>query len=206
MTDPELQRLADACALGDAAAMLKLSEYLERKTSKKIQGSDMWLLRAAIYGDAAAQGRVKEELRERPSFLKNILIPYENFLPGRRVSWHHGYYYGYLLNAVGLLAFQPDKAYLLAGIDDFRIMVVWQEEDYEPPDEDGFGTETYYNMFCLDEFFQPIPEVPMLCNVSNNDIRNYAAKRYEEMLDTAKNVMNKRTKRPLWTEFTMIRD
>lgn len=199
----ELQQLASACGRGDNAAMLEISEYLRETMPDYDKGADMWLLRAAIYGNSAAQERVLEEIKKNPHFLEKSMIPYENFLPGRRDSWHSGYYSGDLLNKVGLLAFQPGENYLLAGISEDRTMLIWQEDDYDPADEDGFGAETYYNMFYLDEFFQPLPGVPMLHSVSDRDIRclKRPKQQFEAMTLAMQEHAVKRRRFPLWTEF-----
>lgn len=199
----ELKYLAAACGKGDATAMLDLSEYL-RKTMPEDEGAaNMWLLRAAIYGNTAAQERVQDEIKQNPNFLKNSSIPYENFIPGRRANWHSSCYPGYRLNTMGLLAFQPEETYLLAGLNKYRTMLIWQEVGYDPPDEDGFGEETYYNMFYLDEFFQPIPGVPGVDNVSTRDIGylEVPKKKYEAMTHAMVEAAGGRKQMPLWTGF-----
>lgn len=123
--------------------MLALSKYLRETKPNYEEAAYMWLLRAAIYGNSTAQERVLEEIKRNPHFLEKSMIPYENFLPGRRDSRHSGYYSGHLLNAVGLLVFQPEENYLLAGINEDRTMLIWQEVDYDPADEYGFGEEFY---------------------------------------------------------------
>lgn len=203
----KLQYLAAACGKGDATAMLELSEYL-RKTMPEDEGAaNMWLLRAAVYGNTAAQERVQDEIKQNPYFLKNTPIPYEFLIPGRRASWHSGSYPGYRLNAMGLLAFQPEGTYLLAGLNKYRTMLIWQEVGYDPPDEDGFGEETYYNMFYLDEFFQPIPGVPAVDNVSTRDIGYLEGpkKRYEAMTHAMVEAAGRRKQMPLWTGFVSER-
>lgn len=155
-----LKNLAEACGRGDADSMLSLSEYLQ--CIPYDSAANMWLLRAAVYGNTAAQERVREEMAKTSNFLRASLISYEYFIPGRRASWHSGGYAGVYLNAAGLLAFRPDKVYLLSGINKYRTMLVWQEVGEDPADEDGFGAESYYNMFYLDEFFRPIPGIPVV--------------------------------------------
>ncbi|MDE7270129.1 MAG: hypothetical protein K2N81_06605 [Acetatifactor sp.] len=206
-----LQILASGCAQGDSAAMLKLSNFLRPSATAAPgigaayydKGANMWLLRAAIYGDRTAQEIVLDKIRQNPGFLNNTLIPYENFLPNKRSHWHSGLYSGRLLNMLGLLTFQPEESYLLAGISDQRTLLVYQEVDYDPPDEDGFGAETYYHMFFLDEFFQPLPEVPIVCRVSSRDITysDNCKKQYDAMVKAMQEAADKRTKLPLWTEF-----
>lgn len=202
-----LRYMVAACGKGNAAAMLELSKYLHKTVPEDEDAANMWLLRAAIYGNSEAQERVRDEIKQNPHFLNNSLIPYENFIPGRRANWHSGCYPGYRLIAAGLWEFQSNKSYLLAGINNYRTMLIWQEAGYDPPDEDGFGEETYYNMFYLDEFFQPIPGVPAVDNVSTRDI-NYLEepkKRYEAMTNAMVEAAGRREQIPLWTGFASDR-
>lgn len=195
----QLQCLADACGRGDAGAMLELAEHL-RETMP--EAADMWLFRAALYGNCAAQETVRKEIRHSTWFLKNSYIHYEKFIPDRRANWHTGGYLGSDLNAAGLLAFQPEEVYCLAGINEYRTMMIWQEANYYPPDEDGFGMEFSYNMFYLDEFFQLIPEVPMINNVIPREIGNNSNREsYANMVQAMKEAAGKRKRIPLWTGY-----
>lgn len=201
-----LQNLAEACGKGDADSMLALSEYLHYIVPPYDSAANMWLLRAAVYGNTTAQGRVREEMTKTPNFLRAGLIPYEHLIPDRRANWHSGGYSGGGLNAAGLLTFRPEGIYLLSGINQYRTMLVWQEAGDDPADEDGFGAESYYNMFYLDEFFQPIPGVPVVESVSTRDIEHLEIpkKRYEEMTNAMVEAMDKRDRIPLWTEFAKL--
>ncbi len=104
---------------------------------------------------------------------------------------------------LGLLTFQPEESYLLAGISDQRTLLVYQEVDYDSPDEDGFGAETYYHMFFLDEFFQPLPGVPIVRRVSSRDVTysDNCKKQYDALVEAMQDAADKRTKLPLRTEF-----
>lgn len=193
----KLQELAPKCALGDADAMLELSAFYRSLEAGGV--SDLWLLRAAMYGQAQAQGMVESKMRDNPRFLKNLPIPYENFLPGKRAHWYTGTYFGQILNAMGFKAFEPNGKYLLAGIDRDRVMIVEKLVDYDPPDEDGFGAEEYYDYFCLDEFFKPLPDVPTVRNLSSQGCRH--SQEYDAMIDAMKEAARRREQVPLWTAF-----
>lgn len=207
----EIHTLAAACGQGDASAMLRLSEYLRQPdapapgiaASGYEAGANMWLLRAAMYGERTAQEIVLDKIRQNPRFLNQTLIPYANFLPGKRTDWHSKGYSGHLLNAMGLLNFQPEENYLLAGINEQRTLLVWQEADSDSPDDDGFGQEDYYNMFFLDEFFQFLPEVPMMHSVSSWEITHMdvCKRQYASMVEAMQKAAGRRIKPALWTEF-----
>ena len=198
VSDPTLQDLAERCGQGDAAAMAAMADFLRTKEGGA-PWADFWLLRAAIYGDAASQEAVLQRIQDTPSFLKNIPLPWQNLVPGKRRNWYTGAYSGGLLNLVGLLAFQPEQVYMLDGIGRDGFQVAWEYVDSDGPDEDGFGEEEYYNMFCLDEFYQPLPGVPMVCKVSTNDIRTIAKDEYAQMLALARRAAHPR--QDLWLEF-----
>ncbi|MCM1212299.1 MAG: hypothetical protein NC318_11910 [Blautia sp.] len=198
----DLRYLAADCTKGDADAMLKLSEYFSQKKPNK-KAAVMWLLRAAMYGNTVAQERVWDEIKQNRYFLENSLIPYENFIPGKQPNWHSGSYSGETLNAAGLMAFQQNEYYTIAGLDKNRTALIWKERGYEPADEDGFGAETYYDMYYMDEFFQPISGVPCVYDVSTWDIRHLDSPReeYEAMRAAMIKAMADRKQIPLWTEF-----
>lgn len=205
--DAKLRDLAKSCGKGDAAAMMALSEYLHTKIPEEARAINMWLLRAAVYGNVEAQERVREAIKQNNRFLETSLIPYGHFIPDRRANWHIGSFPGQYLNAVGLLAFQPKESYLIAGIDSHRAMLIWREADYEPADEDGFGAETYYDMFYLDEFFQPIPGVPVVKSVSTRDIKNLSGPKeeYEAMVHAMVEATGKGKQVPIWTGLENVR-
>lgn len=205
--DAKVRELANSCGKGDANAMMALSEYLHARIPEEISAVNMWVLRAAIYGNVEAQKSVREAIKQNPRFLEMSLIPYEHFIPDRHVNRHIGDYSGQYLNAVGLLAFQPKESYYIAGIDSHRAMLIWREADYDLPDEDGFGAETYYDMFYLDEFFQPIPGVPVVKSVSTRDIKylDGAKEKYEAMVHAMIETTEKRKQVPLWTDLENMR-
>lgn len=199
----ELQLLLDKCGSGDAAAMASFAAHIKQHHPKADQWVNMWIVRAAIYGDISSQEVVMRRIKEQPTFLRSLPIPWENFIPGKRESWHSGTYPGKILNEVGFLAFQPNGMYLLAGLNEDRFMIIWEEDDYDPPDEDGFGAEEYYNMFCLDEFYQPISGVPVVKSVSTRDIRYVSSckEKYENMVSMARQAIKARPQFPLWLDF-----
>lgn len=200
--DTDLRYLAGVCARGDADAMLELSEYFRQKKPND-KAAAMWLLRAAVYGNTVAQERVCDEIKQNRYFLEKSLIPYENFIPGKHPNRHSGYYSGDELNAAGLLIFQQNENYMISGLDENRAILIWKETGYDSADEDGFGAETYYDMFYVDEFFQPISGVPRVYNVSTLDIRRLAGPKeeYNAMKHEMAEAMSSRKQIPLWTGF-----
>lgn len=143
--------LLERCRKGDNKAMLELS-----KGSSNIKIANMWLVRSVIYGNEEA----REILRENPQRVSNTFFQIENFIPGERKLWFNGCYDAAALKEVGFDDL-PDlnESYIVAGLSDERVMVIGIETGYEPPDEDGFGMETYYDYYVYDEFFQRISKI-----------------------------------------------
>ena len=83
---------------------------------------------------------------------------------------------GYMLNAMGFLDFKEDREYTLHGVDDEGLVLVDSYESEDGPDEDGFGSETYYDWWFVDDCLNSIPEAPFLHSYSSNDMRSKSAK------------------------------
>lgn len=198
--ETDLRYLAGVCARGDADAMLELSEYFSQKEPNE-KAAVMWLVRAAMYGNTMAQEKLQDEIKQDRYFLEKSLIPCENFIPGKRPNWHSGSYSGEMLNAAGFMSFQQNGYYTIAGLDKNRATLIWKETGYEPPDEDGYGAETYYDMYYMDEFFQPISGLPYIYNASSWDIRHSESDSYSAMKKAMIKTMSKRKQIPLWTGF-----
>ena len=139
--------LLERCRKGDNKAMLELSKISDNGFS------NMWLVRAVIYGNEEA----REILRKNPNRVSNTIFLFENFVPGGREMWFHGHYDGATLREVGFDDL-PDLngSYIVAGLSDERVMVIGIETGYDDPDEDGFGGEIYYDYYVYDEFFHRI--------------------------------------------------
>lgn len=137
------------CRKGDSKAMLEMSNCSNEKIS------NMWLVRAVLYGNEEA----REILRRNRLRASNTLIPIENFIPGKRKVWFNGYYSAEELVEVGFDNLPTMRgSYVLAGLSKERVMILGLETGYESPDEDGFGAETYYDYYTYDEFFQRISD------------------------------------------------
>lgn len=139
--------LLKRCRKGNSKAMLEMAEYGDAKLA------NTWLVRAVLYGNEEA----REILRLNRERASNTIIPIENFIPGERKLWFSGSYSVETLKGIGFDDL-PDlhKVYMLAGLSNERVIVLGMETGYEPPDEDGFGAETYYDYYVYDEFFNRV--------------------------------------------------
>jgi len=139
--------LLERCRKGDNKAMLELSKISDNGFS------NMWLVRAVIYGNAEA----REILRNNPKRASNTVFPIGNFIPGERKLWFNGCYDAATLKEAGFDDLpNSNESCIVAGLSDERVMVVGIETGYDAPDEDGFGMEIYYDYYVYDEFFHRI--------------------------------------------------
>lgn len=64
---------------------------------------------------------------------------------------------GSVLNDQGYSFFEPYKIYTIWQSDYPGLMLAFTYDSEDSRDEDGFGAETYYNWWFLDEHLQQIP-------------------------------------------------
>jgi len=139
--------LLERCRKGDNKAMLELSKISDNELS------NMWLVRAVIYGNEEA----REILQKNPERAADTIISFKNFVPRERKLWFHGSYDGATLREVGFDELPVlNGSYIVAGLSDERVMVIGIKTGYDDPDEDGFGAEIYYDHHVYHEFFHRI--------------------------------------------------
>ena len=139
--------LLERCRKGDNKAMLELSKISDSEFS------NMWLVRAVLYGNEEA----REILQKNPERASDTIFSFKNFVPGERKLWFHGRYDGATLREVGFDDLPGlNESYIVAGLSDERVMVIGIKTGYDDPDEDGFGAEIYYDYYVYDEFFHRI--------------------------------------------------
>ncbi len=132
---------------GDNKAMLELSKISDTKFA------NTWLVRAVMYGNEEA----REILRKNPERASNMFFHLENFVPGRRKLFFNASYEAADLMELGFDDLPGlHESYIVGGLSNERIMVIGMETGYDPPDEDGFGMEIYYDCYVYDEFFHRI--------------------------------------------------
>lgn len=169
--------LLERCRMGDNKAMLEMSRHCDTKLS------NMWLVRAVLYGNEEA----REILREDPKRAEDTFLPLAYFIPGERKLWFEGGYTAASLKKAGLDNLpKTNESYTVAGLSKERVFIIGRKTGYDEPDEDGFGAETYYDYYVYDEFFHRITE-----KVFDDDYR--AAYRVgDEYIKTHNNLPNLR--------------
>lgn len=149
------------CAKGNADAMEKLAEFFEKYSTNSsaspfyLRAANYWRYKAYCKGNDKAKDWFSHFFREHPgehleSILREGNVRSDNYIPGS------------LLNDLGYAFFEPDVKYEVKHTADCGLVLAGAFESWEGPDEDGFGSETYYNWWFLDENMQPIPETKCL--------------------------------------------
>lgn len=167
--EAQFQNLAVKCAEQDAGSMYEMAEYFNQKSSEYpdtvfyMGAANFWLYRSYQYGSQKAAKVLEKWIDEHPGQRLRIL-PLSSNLAGTLN--------GYILNAIGFLDFEEDRAYTLYGIDAEGFVLINSYESEDGPDEDGFGRETYYDWWFFDDCLQSVPGLSYLHSYSWNDLKH----------------------------------
>jgi len=154
--------------------LMALSGYMNRYKGDSfvIQYYMMWVVRSAMYGYDNAQTVV-----DKCSFYKEKAYLSHNFyMSGEAMAlWGSN-----TLREIGLVDILQDKIDCRLRFDKRTGCFIFSYmSDYEPPDEDGYGSETEYKSVYYDEFFMKIDVKPKssICEIEqaltkNEIIRN----------------------------------
>ena len=168
----EFKRLVEKCAKGDSYAMEEISEFFEDYSAK--QGASPFYMRAANYWRYKAYRKGNDKAKEWFSnfFREHPGEHLESILHEGNVGSDNYYTFaisGELLNDLGYSFFEPTVEYEVKHTADCGLVLAGTFESWADPDEDGFGAETYYDWWFLDENMQPIPGT-MCVNASLREI------------------------------------
>lgn len=188
--EKERNRLAELCKMGDVAAMYEMAllwlsifsdeertfiENYESNTSPETLDAlrkcmdhctefeyyTMWIIRAAVYGNPKAKA-----ILDKCSYYKNkAYIPYRYYV-GQ--STPYPFWSSELFYKAGFCD-------IIRGMEDCGLIFYksygyqkfYYVSDYEPSDEDGFGSETKYSSVFYDEFFR---EIPVHCDAPHEEV------------------------------------
>lgn len=145
--DVGFRKLAVRCAAGDADAMDEMAlRFYEQAAALPGEAflplaGNLWRVRAYRYGSERAGALLAEWIRAHP----------EERMPAAYLSERlSGRAPGEALLALGFLLFTPGREYhLSAGADGVVEVYAYAGED--GPDSDGFGRETFYDWWYLDD-------------------------------------------------------
>lgn len=177
----KLNRLVSACSEGNHEAMVAVAEFFLNYGNAPFYeaAANFWYYRAAINGNQTAVKIISEKLEERREQLPSVSSPYIFNESGER------------LNALGFSFFDSDREYRVSAPDENGIAEVTSYADEDGPDEDGFGMETYYDWWYLDENLQKIPGVKCIPKYSNREKRLYKEK-FDELYNKAAEIVKSR--------------
>lgn len=179
MLNGEAKKLAERCAMGDVAAMLKLSQWFRGKLSslfishekeweqdtkgkcrKEMEAYLDQNQEEGFYMKASnmwlfrarlyGSAEAAEILRQHPLYEQNGYFDRRMFLRGRDREVKAE---GRELRCLGLLDFEKDEPYFLKGINRIGRYRADVLVDYCAADEYGFGMEELYDKYVFDEFF-----------------------------------------------------
>lgn len=150
-------------------------------------GANMWLNRAALYGEEEA----KELLEKYPFFRKNSYPDILFQVPGKNRSENLN---GAVMRELGFPDFDKNLSYTVKSLNDHGFYMGECYVSYDGPDETGFGMEDYYDYYFFDEFFS------LLLILRDKDTR-YINNHMEEIQQTCEKMKEKKQqKRDLfWT-------
>ena len=166
--DPDFREIAAGCAAGNPDTMYRMMEFFDGKALEHAnvpfyeRARNFWMYRAYQYGNPKAKDALERWIVSHPNYRLSI-PPLSNQLGG--------VLQGQLLNALGFLNFEENEEYIFQGLDSDGIVLVRKYESEDGPDEDGFGMETYYDWWFMDEYLNSIPEAPCLHSYSTSEFR-----------------------------------
>ncbi len=173
----DFQNLAKRCAAGDSDAMDEMGDYFSARADSEADEVDklfyqrakhFWRMRAYQYGSHTAEQYLERWAIEHPG-ARMESPDLDEHLFGRLD--------GENLNALGFLFFDSNKGcYNLEGMDEQSVVEVALYSSEDGPDEDGFGAETYFDWWYLDDCLNLPEGISGLYDYSPLDKENHEDK------------------------------
>lgn len=146
----EFRKLAWNCADGNPAAMDAMCDYFHRLAETEKEplfyqcAEQFWAVRASLYGSERGKQYIRDFVAKNKGDCTHMVSPFltENL---------NGSATGEELNALGFFFFKKGRGYNLSEVDSEGIVEVYSYWDTTDPDEDGFGCETLYDWWYLDD-------------------------------------------------------
>lgn len=158
--------LAAACAGPNPKGAERMARFFAKRaaaapdTAFYGQAANFWRYRAWQRGGKAAGNWLNGWLAAHPG---------ERLPSAYLAETLSGTVRGRALNALGFPFFEPERAYILSGLDDDGIVQASAYAGEDGPDEDGFGREIYYDWWYLNDVLSPAPGVGGLFGLSRAD-------------------------------------
>lgn len=178
--DEDFQLLAKQCATGRVEAMERMGDYFFAKAAEEKDNVfyplalHFWRTRTYRYGSKAAGEYLLAWCETHP----DARMPSPNI-----DETLDGTADGDLLNALGFPFFAPDREYTLRGVDQDGVVEVYSWVSCDEPDEDGFGSENYYDWWYLDEYLVLPEGIGSIHHYSPTDRRAFFEKKFLPLHD-----------------------
>ena len=177
--EARFRHLAQLCAEGRADPMEALAEWFE-EWAQRPEASEFYRRAANFWHFRAYARRQPQAVEWMEAWLAGHPNEHLPSLLYEDIELHMGICAasasGRMLNDLGFAFFDPERSYHIRTLAGKGIVEVSAYESEDGSDEDGFGRETYYDWWYLDENLQPIPGIKMISSCSFLDKRNAAGK------------------------------
>ena len=193
MHDPEFRRLTEACAEGDRDAMEEMADWFTRLSRKEgaspfyRRAAHYWRYRACQRGQGEAVEWMHRFFRENPGKRLESPLPEHT---GDRSSMYELYMPGQRMRELGYTFFEKDRKYDIHQEMGEDLVLVCAMDSCDPPDEDGFGAETWWEWWFLDENMQEIPGIRSILSTVE-DMRD---RRFTALRERAADILRARRK------------
>lgn len=163
--DQRFLECAAGCMMGNRNSMEQMADYFldKQKTGHPfyLLAERFWRVRLYLLGNEKAKQWLFDWVTKHPN--EQMEIAASASLSGGE---------GKVLNALGFLFFEPDRSYDIQQPDESGAVEVTAFDDEDGPDEDGFGSETYYDWWYMTENLAMAPDAGYIHSYSTLDKRN----------------------------------
>ena len=175
--DPRFLECAAGCLMGKQEAMEQMADYFHGKQEDGhpfyLLAEHFWRMRLYYLGNQKAKQWFFDWITAHPDTQMEVAAP----VPVPRGD-------GAVLHALGFLFFDPHRYYYVQNPDDCGIVEVSAYAESSDPDDDGFGSENYYDWWYMTENLAMVPGSGCAHSYSNLD-RNSNEQRFEALHDSA---------------------
>ena len=175
--DPSFLECAAGCLMGKQEAMEQMADYFHGKQEDGhpfyLLAEHFWRMRLYYLGNQKAKQWFFDWITAHP----DTQIEVAASVPIPRGD-------GAVLHALGFLFFDPHRYYYVQNPDDCGIVEVSAYAGSSDPDDDGFGSENYYDWWYMTENLAMVPGSGCAHSYSNLD-RDSNEQRFETLHDLA---------------------
>lgn len=163
--DSRFWECAAGCMMGNRDAMEQIADYFLDKQQTGhpfyMLAERFWRVRLYLLGNEKAKQWLFDWVTKHPN--EPMEIAASASLAGGE---------GKVLNALGFLFFDPNRSYDIQRPDNSGVVEVTAFDDEDGPDEDGFGSETYYDWWYMTENLAMVPNAGYIHSYSSRDKQN----------------------------------